>query len=116
MLIRPEGYENRHLGGRFDDDICSKINGPGDRATSTESVVNDKWDAVTVSSLCQCRDVGDVPTRITDTLAEEGLRFVVNESLHRLNAVSLCELGGDSVSGKHYFELVVGAAVDEGGG
>ena len=128
------------LGGRVDDDVCAVVDGADEVAPGAKGVVDlpskvsaqqaqkhscedgrggdpyDQRHALVMRRLGNGLEVGHVVARVADGLEVDGLGLVVDGGGDVLGAVALDELGGDAQARQKDLELVVGAAVQVGGG
>lgn len=104
------------LGGRVDDDISTVLDGADEVTAGAEGVVDNHGDTVLVGNVGNLLEVGDVVAGVANALNVDGLGLVVNDSGEVLGLVSRDEFGSDAEALKEDLELVVGTAVEVGGG
>lgn len=103
------------LRGGVDDDVGAVLDGADEVAASTEGVVHDEGHALGVGDLGDGGEIGDVVLGVADGLDVDGLGLLIDGGVNVLDAVAVDELGVDAEAGEEDLELVVGAAVEEGG-
>lgn len=92
------------------------LNGADQVSTSTEGVVDNERDATGVADLGDLLKIRDVVARVSDGLDVDGLGLLVDGGSDILRLVTVDELGLDSQAREHDLELVVGTAIEVGGG
>lgn len=92
------------------------LNGADEEPASAKSVVNDQRNTCRLTYLRDSLKVGDVVLGISDTLDIDSFCLIVDSSSNVVGVVALDKLGFDAETREENLELVVGSAVEEGGG
>ena len=104
------------LGCGMDDNISTMLKGTDQVSTSTESVVNNQGHTGIMGNLGNGSNVGDDVLGVGNGFDENGLGLGVDQLGKGLGLIRVGELDLDSQTGEEDLELVVGAAVQVGGG
>ena len=104
------------LGCTVDHYVGAVVNWTAEIAACSEGIVDYDRDAVFVCDFCNGFQVWDVLARVSNGFKVYGFGFFVNEGVKVGGGVPFDEFGGYTEAGKGNFELVVGAAVEIGGG
>lgn len=95
------------------DDVCAVVEGAAEVTTGAESVVYDDGDAFSMCHLHYGFEIGDIVAWVADTFQVYAFGLVVDDFLEsrRISVVG-DKAAVDTETGKHDFELVIGAAVE----
>ena len=104
------------FGCAVDHYVGTVVNWTAEIATCAEGIVDYDRDTVFVCDFCNGFKVRDVIAGISNRFKIYGFGFIVNEGVEVGGRVTFDEFGGYAEAGKGNFELIVGAAVEIGGG
>ena len=76
------------LGSRVNHDICSVLD-RADEVWGAEGVIDNQWDVVAMSNLCQLIDIGYIRVWISEGLSIESLGIVLDGSLYLLEVARI---------------------------
>ena len=86
------------LGSRVNHDICSVLDRTNE-VWGAESVIDNQWDVVAMSNLCQLIDIGYIRVRISEGLCIESLGIVLDGSLYLLEVARIHDGVADTLCG-----------------
>mmetsp|Transcript_27479 Transcript_27479/g.37937 ORF Transcript_27479/g.37937 Transcript_27479/m.37937 type:complete len:323 (+) Transcript_27479:587-1555(+) len=104
------------LGAGLHDNVAAVLERLADVASGSEGVVTNKRDLMLLGNCRQGSKVGHVVLGVANGLNEYCLCVFVNKLLDVCGVVTVHEFNVDAHSGELHLELVVGAAVEVGGG
>ena len=104
------------LGGAFHHHISAMLDGANQGASSAKGVVNDQRDAMVMGQGSQGFEIGDVEAGVAHRLDIDGLGVLIDLGLEALRLIPIGKFDVDAQPGELNLELVVGAAVEKGGG
>ena len=86
------------LGSRVNHDICSVLD-RADEVWGAEGVIDNQWDVVAMSNLCQLIDIGYIGVRISEGLCIECFGIVLDGSLYLLEVARIHDGVADTLCG-----------------
>ena len=99
------------FGQRIDDDIRSVLNRP-QQDWRCDGVVHDKGDAAAMSDLGKPFNVTNISGRISDALAKDGARLVVDQTGHGIGRVTIGKSHSNTLAGKDVREERVRGSIE----
>ena len=104
------------LGGALHHHISAVLDGANQGASSAKGVVNNQRNAMVMGQGSQGFEIGDVEAGVTHRLDIDGLGVLVDLGLKAFRVIAFGEFHLNPQPRELNLELVVGAAVEEGGG